>query len=1026
MVWRPGLLMSVAAALVLKGQVLKGDVLPIRAYSAADGLAADRVTCSLPDTRGFLWFCTPEGLSRFDGYRFVNFAMSEGLPHRVVEAVLETRSGDMLVGTARGLSRFHPGAGNKLSVYLPGGDRLENHITALRQGLSGRIWCGTANGLFEVTRDFGFRRQPLPLTAGWDRVTVTDIVELPGGELWIATPDGIDVVEKDGSLRRIGTSEGLPNPWVNSLLRDREGRIWAATRGGLALMRRGTSAGRYGVERTFFDSRGSRDIAALVEAPDGALWLGTSNGILRLPAGGETRSELQRFDKANGLTDYEILSLSCDRAGNLWIGTEGAGVMKIAPAGFTTFSEPDGLASDRVWSVVVDRAGTLLAVTVPIAEKGKASVNVYDGEKFHAAVPGVYGESNNWGSDQILLQSRTGEWWVATKKGLCRFDRMRAVELDGKQPRACYASDSQVFKTFEDSRGIIWASLQSSHGDRLMQWNARGNTGRNTFLPFEEGPSHNPRLVWAFAEDRQGNVWMGMGNGNGLYRYDGQRFTHFGEREGVPAGAITALLTDHAGRLWIGSRNGLAVIDNPGGEHFGLRRYTTENGLASNNIQCLVEDREGRLYAGSGRGIDRLDPATDRIKHYSTADGLAHGEMESAARDTSGNLWFATTQGLSRLTPGADSKPTAPSVRITDLRVGPDRYPVSQAGEALISNLRVQPSFNQIQVQFAGFNNEPEERLRYKYTLYDGKQSLWHGPERNHDLNYPGLPAGSYRLLIKAVNSEGEESTTSAEVAFTVLPPFYRRWWFEMLVAASSLSLIWAAHRYRVAQAVNLERMRTAIATDLHDDIGASLSQIAILSEVVRLERPLESSTPNARLDRMAALAREVADSMSDIVWAIRSEPEGAEQEGMDALIRRLREVASDLLESQSIQFEFRVQRNNPNVRLSLQARRNIYLIFKECIHNVARHSGCSVASAEFQVASEISLRVVDNGRGLDNGRGCNVGPSRAGGGNGIPNMRRRVENLGGRIEWTTTPGGGCTAEVHLPLRRSVVGKSRL
>jgi len=307
--------------------------------------------------------------------------------------------------------------------------------------------------------------------------------------------------------------------------------------------------------------------------------------------------------------------------------------------------------------------------------------------------------------------------------------------------------------------------------------------------------------------------------------------------------------------------------------------------------------------------------------------------------------------------------------------------------------------------------------LRYTYNLQGG-DSGWQGPGREHEANYPGLGPGRYRFLVKAVNSEGGESITPAEVDFEILPPVWRRWWFEGLAAAGLAGLIFGAHRYRVSQLVQIERMRTTIATDLHDDIGASLSQIAILSEVARSDA--QASPPGAgdRLERIASLARDMVDSMSDIVWSIRVEPEG-----MEPLIRRMREYAIDLLESQAIGFELRAPQNILHLRLSLQGRRHLFLIFKECIHNAARHSHGSLVTSEFQVVDrEILLLVRDNGVGENNRNGS----QKKNGGTGIPSMKRRAESLGGRIEWSALPGAGCTVEVRVPIRRGVYRKSHV
>ena len=266
---------------------------------------------------------------------------------------------------------------------------------------------------------------------------------------------------------------------------------------------------------------------------------------------------------------------------------------------------------------------------------------------------------------------------------------------------------------------------------------------------------------------------------------------------------------------------------------------------------------------------------------------------------------------------------------------------------------------------------EPGDILRYSYKL-EAVDSDWSPPRSQHAVNYAALSAGKYRFQVKAVTSDGLESAPPAEIDFSVLPPVWRRWWFESLAIALVIAAVFAAHRYRVAQAVSLERIRTTIATDLHDDIGASLSQIAILSEVARVNangegRVNHQDRANGHghaaepLERVATLARELVDSMSDIVWSIRSEAHG-----MESLIRRMREFAIDLLSSQGIDFELRTPPLGKNVELSLQARRQVFLIFKECIHNAARHSRCTAVVAELNVADrEAVLTIEDNGTGL-------------------------------------------------------------
>jgi len=227
-----------------------------------------------------------------------------------------------------------------------------------------------------------------------------------------------------------------------------------------------------------------------------------------------------------------------------------------------------------------------------------------------------------------------------------------------------------------------------------------------------------------------------------------------------------------------------------------------------------------------------------------------------------------------------------------------------------------------------------------------------------------------------------------------------------------------AAHRYRMTQMVNLERIRTTIATDLHDDIGASLSRIAVLSEVARAGVNGDNPRTQESLERVAVLARELVDSLSDVVWSIRAVPDG-----LDSLVSRMREFALDLLAGQGIDFELRAPQAGQKVQdLDLQARRHLLLMFKECIHNISRHSGCTAVRAELQVLDrEILLTVEDNGKGLT----TREAPPAGSGGNGIPGMRRRAEMLGGSVQFVSQPGEGCKVFMRLPLHRSVFAGHR-
>jgi ligand-binding sensor domain-containing protein/signal transduction histidine kinase len=994
--WPTVLILSVALP-----ALLEGELIPVRTYTTADGLAANRVERIVADSRGFLWFCTAEGLSRFDGTRFTTYSLAEGLPHQTIRSVLETRSGDHWIGTPRGVSLITAaGRQSRFTNFRIGADALANRVGPLLESRSGAIRAGTAGGVFEWTDPRNVHRLE---SNGIERLGITAMTETGDG-LWVGTTTGLYLLGPHGILQSFKPDNGMPGQWVESLLVDSKGRVWVAMRGGLVLLRQ-SAPGHWITVKSFTSDSGLASPIALLEASDGTLWVGSTEGISRLMLDAAEPKVIQRMTRAQGLIDRFVISLAEDQAGNVWAGSEGAGVMRIDRRGFSTYKEQDGLPSDRVFSVFGDRAGSLVAVTW-MGFSNRRSVDVFDGTRFHIAEPGVLSDQPSWGWNQIMLQSRKREWWAATRAGLCRYPPMSAGQLNGLKPESCYATDTDIFRIFEDSKGGVWAAGQVPAGGRLLRWDPASGTVAFFPLPKSLGEDRD-ELVTTFEEDRQGAIWMGLYRG-GLYRFDGHGFRVFKSSDGVPEGFVYALMMDGSG-LWIATEGGLGRLRDPSADHPLIEVYNTARGMSSNMIYCLVDDAEGRVYAGTGKGVDRLNPKTGAIRHLSTANGLAHGELNGAYRDRSGTLWFATTQGLSRLAVDHEHRSSKPRVLITGLRVGGAEYRVSELGETLVSGLEVQPSKNQLQVEFAGLYYEPGDILRYSYRL-DGADSAWSAPGTLTTVNYASVNSGTYRFLVKGVTADGVESEP-AEIAFRVLPPVWKRWWFLSLAAVLSAGMVIAAHHYRMAQVLNLERMRTAIATDLHDDIGASLSQIAILSDVARV-RAGANGMLGEPLEHIAALARELVDSMSDIVWSIRSEPHG-----MDSLIRRMREFALDLLVSRGIDFRFRTPGPCADIDLSLHARRQLFLIFKECLHNIARHSGCATVTVELKVEhAEIRLTVADDGQGFDPASAPPCSP----GGTGLIGMRRRTESLRGKMQLESMPGQGCSVSIVFPIRGGV------
>jgi two-component sensor histidine kinase len=521
-----------------------------------------------------------------------------------------------------------------------------------------------------------------------------------------------------------------------------------------------------------------------------------------------------------------------------------------------------------------------------------------------------------------------------------------------------------------------------------------------------------PTFNWVnvFAESPGGELWLGMHNG-GLVRQRASRFEQFAEGEGMPEGMGQGLYFDRAGRLWVATRGGKnGRIDDPSAARPRSEPFAEPGLLASDNLRCFVEDERGNIYVGTARGVDRFDPRTGQVKHLTTAEGLAKSEVMKAFRDSRGTLWFGTRDGLSRLLPEPERPEPPPPILISGMRISGVPHPISELGETSLSGLVLQSHQNQIEIDFFGLSFSAGENLRYQYR-FEGVDRDWSPPTDQRTVA-ASLTPGTYRFLVRAVNTEGVTSATSAVISFRILRPIWQRWWFILLAALLFAALIYLVYRYRVAQLLQVERVRTRIATDLHDDIGASLSRMAILSEVVKHQNG-GTGEAEGLLTEIAESARGLVDSMSDIVWSI-----DPRRDDLRSVVQRVRQFASDVLEAKGIGWEFRLQPEVEKVKIGPEQRRHLYLIFKEGINNVVRHA---------DGAKNVSLSLALNHQHLvgeirDDGCGFTPRPpgeinGRSRGGNGLVNMRARAEEVKGRVEIESVPARGTTLKLILPLK---------
>ncbi|HJQ22561.1 MAG TPA: two-component regulator propeller domain-containing protein [Blastocatellia bacterium] len=1043
---------GLGAALLLSGLLAfhpaQAEQLPVKTYTIADGLAHDQINGIFSDPRGFMWFCTSEGLSRFDGYQFKNYSIEQGLPNRLVKDMMITSEGDYLVATAGGLVKFLPDGkaqdGAQFVAIRLGENPDANDVTRVVEDHGGTIWCGTVDGLYRLRKTpQGWESSPVDvgLPQGHFARTINAAAFDQDGALWLGTSWGLKRLHRDGGIEHYTTAHGLPRNAIAAILITGDKRIWVAGIGGLYLLIRNPAPDRPIVERAFTTKDGllHNMVESLFQSSDGRLWVGTRAGLNVLTSAPGDQYLLRGYTTSQGLRGLRIHHISEDRDGNLWVGAENGGAMKITRSGFTSYFEADGIGDGHVNQVFSGRDGKLYVLSNAF-QSFKPVIIRFDGEGFVRETPRLPRDIEiSWGWNHIILQDHLGDWWIATARGLYHFPGGRSFgELAHVSPRVYAAKDGvegdEVFCVFEDARGDIWFGTVGNPERNLYR--LERSTGRiYNYSPARDGIPHSG--VNAFANDAQGNLWMGFYTG-GVARYRDGQFTMFTEKDGLPPELIRGLYLDSKQRLWIAtSFGGVCRIDDPAASRPRLLTMTTKDGLASNQVTCITEDQAGRIYLGTGRGVDRLEPESGRIEHFTAADGLADNFINVAFRDSKNALWFGTRHGLSRLLIGPEREHRPPAILISGLRIGGVTQPVSELGQSAVTTAALNYTQNQLQIDFLSISYAPGDLLRYQFQL-EGAGNDWSAPSEPRTITLVNLSPGSYRLLVRAVNSEGLTSAEPASVRFRILPPIWLRWWFIGASALLVAALLYAFYRYRTARLrdlnaalaeaqraeealgkarqdrlVELERVRARIATDLHDDIGSSLTQIAILSEVAH-QQAADSENGSHPIERITSISNELVDSMSDIVWAINPK-----KDHLSDLLQRMRRFASDVFTARRIAFQFRAPADAPDLELGANVRREVFLIFKESVNNIVKHSACKRADIEFRLEADgLVLTLSDDGKGFESAAvtAAALTSSTTRGGNGLLNMRRRAEEMGGRFETLSAPGKGTTATLRMPI----------
>jgi ligand-binding sensor domain-containing protein len=950
----------------------------VRNYTVEDGLTQTYANILAEDHEGYLWVGTEGGVSRFDGTEFTNYQSVDGLPTGLVFAVhpishpalRAALGGNLLVGTENGLAIWRDGG----FTALPPGIALRDGVRALAETPDGRLLL-SRHGQVDVFSPGG-RIEPLPLE---------DASERPAAVL--ATRDGILLVGKGPRLfevrgrnvRRFGQEDGLGGE-VLALRESRDGRVWIGTTTGLSVWR--SAGGRGELAR---DPKISDGVQVIEEGRDGTLYLGTVESGLHILRDGV----LDSISTEHGLLWNGVFAIRETRGGAVYIGT-GRGVSVFHRDILRSWTLLDGLP-DLVWSIARDHRGTWLGTGRGLALLSGGKIRLFDRRD------GLPNESI-----RALLLDRAGRFWFGTEGGVAILEKGRDEEPGIGRLRILSQRDGlpgdYVRALWEAPDGAVWMGTQEG----VAIW----RDGRIRTLTRRDGMPG--RVVTSITGAPDGSVWIGTWGG--LVQVTGgaenPRLRSWRKQDGLADEIVWSVRSGPDGTLWAGTAHGLSVFRDG-----RFRTIDTRRGLTNDTIYCMEEDVRGRLYLSTNRGVNVLDLGDDGagrqgaepvVRTLRRRDGLGsdEGNLGACSRDAAGRIWFGNVAGVSIYDPVRDlpNRPT-PRVHISRLRLFGVDLAVPRGPRVFQSHE------NYFGLSFVGIDLTSPHSVRYRYRL-DGLDRDWIGTERR-EVQYTNLDPGDYRFEVQAASAGGLWSE-SAVLGFTIETPLWRRWWFLLLSVAAAAAVTGWLFTLRVRQLLAIERLRTAIAADLHDHIGAGLTEIAILSEIANHRASQGAhpgvATPPPELARVADTARQLVDRMNDIVWLVNPR-----RDSLHELFLRLKDSYAELFSHAGVLFQTTNLRLFENVRLPMDYRQNLYLIFKEALHNSLRHSGCQ----------EIELSVALRGRRLevilrDDGRGFDL--ARGSGGNGLENMRARATRIGGALWIDAAPDRGTSVRFEGPL----------
>ncbi len=902
---------------------------PFRNYLEKSGLPSPFVFCTFQDSMGYIWMGYSNGLSRFDGVDYKIFKKKDGLPDNKINVIYEDNKRNIWIGTLKGAIIYSMNDGIFRS---PGQEILDkNNIFSIIKDKQNNLWIGTHKGLVLFNGD-GFKH--FSTENGLHNNLINSISPGKEGELWIGgVNSGITCfnTKEYRSFFTLTSKDGLLSDYVSSLYFDSKERLWIGTENGLNCYSNGVITSYTKEEGLCFNN-----ILKITEDASNNIWIGTWNGASLISNG-----KFSDFSTLNGLPNNVIYSIMPDREGNIWFGTHG-GLSYLTSLNIKFYSKSDGLQNEMVFDMLQDHSGRYWFGT-------SEGLSCYDGEKFVNYLPKDGLNDNNINSVMI---DRKGDLWIGTKAGI-------SVLSSGKFKKFNWMKkfeNSVIFDIIEKRDGTIWVG--SKDGIFYLK--------NSEFIPFF--PDRIKRNATNLLEAKNGTFWFSADDE--IFYYSNKGLNSLTKKYGISLSHIFGTYEDSKGKLWIGKEDGLICYYKG-----KIKNYSPMNSsLFDYSCFSIIEDNKGLLWIATPWGFSCYDGKD--FKNYPTERiGLTRRAWQKGFKDNNGYLWFSSTEGvISFYPPLVKPVRVPPPIYITGVKVMEKDIPFGK-------NNIFDSEENIIRFYFNGICYTDPKGVTYKYRM-ENIDKEWKNT-RDRSLFYPFLPPGKYAFKVKAVNSDGFESTEPAEYSFEILPPFWQTWWFvglSILVFISFLGLAvhWRMRRVREKAELKeknrqliisqrMELMGTLAAGTVHD-LKNLLAVIIGYSRMMSHKYQSGTDADNENYQNLEIIkntASTAAQMAKQILSFARHKKQLNELEDLGTSLSEILETIK-VTQPKNIKIEYSPP--SESILLSIQPARFQQVIMNICLNafDAMPMGGCLSISLSKGENSEILLKISDTGTGID------------------------------------------------------------